>query len=292
MQSIPKNIKTVSFREGNSSYPILEIHRKECDAEIALHGGHLLSWTPSGEEPVIYTSSTAIFKEGTAIRGGIPICWPWFNAHPTDPSLPSHGIARNRFWKLAEVSEDITHTTIKLHLDCNDQTQAIWDEEFSLEATIILGATLEVSLQTINQGATPITVGGALHTYLNVSDINNISIHGLENTQYIDTVGEETLKRQEGSVKIQSEVDRIYVNTTDDILLKDSGYNRSLKVSRKGSSSAVVWNPWVDKALSLKDLPNDAYKQFVCIEATNAKTDTYSLDHLKSHTLTTKIEVI
>ncbi len=272
------------------NYPVFIVENAACTAKIALHGAHLFQWQPQGHDPVIYTSPNAILREGKAIRGGIPVCWPWFNAHPADASLPSHGFGRNRFWNLAAVeSTGDSVTTLTFSLEAKEETKTIWPYDFAAKVIITVGTELTVALETTNTGNQEFTVGGALHTYLAVGNINEVSITGLENTHYLDTVGERTERVQEGAITIAEEVDRIYHGTTKEITLSDN--KRDIIVSREGSSTAVVWNPWIEKAQGLGDLPDEAYNDFVCIEAANALDDVYPLVPGESHTLLSRIQV-
>lgn len=281
---------TVSLDASIPGYPVFVVSNASCTAKVALHGAHLFDWTPTGQDPVIYNSPDAIYREGKAIRGGIPICWPWFNAHPTDPSLPSHGIARNRFWSFLHAAESEEETTLVFQLESSHETKLIWPHDFTVTATIKLGAEASLSLTTLNTGAEEITVGGALHTYLQVEDMRSTSVSGLDEKTYLDTVGEHTQRTQDAEIVFEGEVDRIYKNTTDDIVVH-SRY-RNIKVERSGSTTAVVWNPWIDKAAKLGDLPDEAYQNFVCIEAANALDDVHVLKPQEEHTLATTISVV
>ena len=254
-----------------------------------------VEWTPTGQKPVIYTSPSAIYKEGKAIRGGVPVCWPWFNAHPTDPDLPSHGFVRNRFWVLDSIIESEEGTMINLELKYDDEIAKLWPFPFTLKACIEVGATAKITIEASNHSDTPVVVGGALHTYLAVSHINQVSITGLEETSYIDTAGPEapdTVRPQSGPITISEEVDRIYLDTAGAITLHDAGLDRKIEVTREGSRSAVIWNPWIEKAKGLGDLPDEAYQDFVCIEAANARSDLYKLEKHQDHTLSTTIKVL
>lgn len=285
--ALPDTVKLTA--EYGEEYPVLVIDNPHCTGKVALHGGHLFQWAPKGEQPVIYTSPEAVYKEGKAIRGGIPLCWPWFNAHPTNPSFPSHGLARNRFWKLESVTETEAETIIQLSFSPDDTISKLWHHPFHTTVEIKLGREAHVSLTTHNLGSSPLTVGGALHTYLAVSDISQIKVSGLEGKAYIDTVGDEAVKKQDGDLIICEEVDRIYQDIENEITLHDEGWGRAISVTRSGSKSAVIWNPWVEKAKALSDLPDSAYTDFLCIEAANARQDVYSLNKGETHTLSTTL---
>lgn len=292
INKIVSESNTVTLDSSIENYPILQVQNKAARARIALHGAHLFEWTPLGQEAVIYNSPESIYREGKALRGGIPICWPWFNAHPQDSSLPSHGFARNRFWELISITEATNSTSVLLQLKPDEKTKSILDIKFTLTLQIDISEALEVKLKTINLGEEAIRIGGALHTYLQVSDISNVTIKGLAGTNYLDTVGEHTIRQQEGDISFATEVDRIYTNNTGVISLNDKKFNRVIEVKRQGSTSAVVWNPWQKKAKSLADLPDDGYKDFVCIEAANAIEDTYLLQKGECHVLSTDISIV
>ena len=274
--------ETIIFQELTPDYPVVHITNSHAKASIALHGAHVLEYTPTSQRPVIFTSESAIYEEGTAIRGGIPVCWPWFSAHPTDKSLPSHGYARKAFWKLFRTFDNKEGTTLIFTFSEN---------ELHAELTIKVGESLDLELKTTNTGSESVVIGGALHTYLNISDIENISISGLDQASYIDSLTD-TSETQNADITIDEEVDRVYTDTDHTVSLYDKAWNRSLIVEKTGSLSTVIWNPWIDKAAELKDLGDDEYKKFVCIEATNALEDVYRVAPGSSHILGTTITAV
>jgi len=282
---------SLSVDTSQADYPFIRIHHEKASATVALHGAHVTEWTPNGERPVIYTSPTAIYREGKAIRGGVPICWPWFNAHPSDSKLPSHGVARNTFWTLSNASEDENGVTLSFALPRTDTLITHFSPEFDLKFTIKIGKELTMTLLTENTSQESFQVGGALHTYFSISDISAITLTGLENTTYIDTVGQETLRKQTGPITFSGETDRIYIETCEAVTIKDPNWNRSILVKKSGSSSTVVWNPAAEKSTALADLPNDGYTDFVCIEAANARRDVTLLESGQLTTLEQRISV-
>lgn len=292
MSPLPVGIRHIELSDG---YPALEVETVHCSATLALHGAHLTHWQPSHTtQPVLYTSPTAVYREGKAIRGGIPLCWPWFNAHPSAPDQhPSHGVARNRFWTLesALVEDDVAEIILTL-----PPSLAVAEHvpfPFLLKAIFTLGKCATVSLETTNLSQEDIPVGGALHTYLALSNIDNITLAGLQHTPFLDTTTspETTTTQDEDALTITNEVDRIYYDTPNPVILHDPSWNRIITVSKEGSLSTVIWNPWLEKASALSDLPNEAFRDFVCVEATNARHDTRILAPGASHTLASKITV-
>ncbi|MFD2256346.1 D-hexose-6-phosphate mutarotase [Luteolibacter algae] len=276
---LPSSIRIIDLAPD---YPVLQISHPLCSGTVALHGAHVMAWRPNDEEEVLYLSPQAVYTGGVPIRGGIPICWPWFNAHPNNKELPSHGLVRNVFWQLKGASESKDGVTIKLSFRKDNWQAAL---------TIDMGKELVVSLQSYNPSNEKIKISGALHTYLNVGNIGQIRIRGLEASNYLDTVGPPIVRKQEGSIMFQNEVDRIYessgITYLDDPVLK-----RTIVVEKSGSPSTVIWNPWKDKAAALKDLPDDAYLRFACIETSISNQSAISLNPADCHEISTKIRVV
>ncbi len=208
--TLPDGLKHTEIAPG---YPALAIETPACRATIALHGAHLISWRPAGStHPVIYTSPQAIYREGKAIRGGIPLCWPWFGAHPSSPDKhPSHGVARNRFWQLKSAVLENGEFSLTLSLPPDEVTSEHVPFPFHLEARFRLGRQLQLDLITTNLSSRPVSIGGALHSYFQVSDIEKISLRGLSGTRFIDTTRtpEITDTQQDENLTIQGEIDRI-----------------------------------------------------------------------------------
>ena len=262
-------------------YPVLRIKHPKCVGQVALHGAHVMSWCPTGEEEVLYLSPDAVYREGKAIRGGIPVCWPWFNAHPSNADLPSHGLVRNQFWELESTDVDNNGVIAKLRRT---------SEDWTVLATIRMGSTLEVSLESTNLANQEMMISGALHSYLRVGDVREISIKGLEDTDYLDTVGEHTVRHQTGVIRIDREVDRYYESSTS-VRLEDPVKKRNILVEKEGSPSTVVWNPWTEKAAALGDLPNEDYFAFACIEAAIINDRAVTVSKGNTHRFSTRISI-
>ncbi|MFM2197153.1 MAG: hypothetical protein RLZZ505_585 [Verrucomicrobiota bacterium] len=248
---------------------------------MALHGAHVMSWKPAGEEEVLYLSPDAVFKEGKAIRGGIPVCWPWFNAHPADASQPSHGLVRGRFWELLDAGEDASGVTLRFGIRVG-----IWSAELTVKA----GEELEVALKSKNTSEVPIVISGSLHSYLGVSDISHVRVVNLDGSAYLDTVGKPQMRKQKGDVVFDREVDRIYESSRS-LLLVDDLSGRTILIEKSGSNSTVIWNPWLEKAAALADLPDDGYRKFCCIETAIANDRAEIVMPGGAHVLATRISV-
>lgn len=272
------------------SYPILEVNHPAVRARVALHGAHLMEWTPTGQQPVIYLSPQAEYREGKAIRGGIPICWPWFGPNESTPDLPSHGFARNRMWELEAASESEKGVALTFALQDTPATHALWPHPFRLELHMKLEAELHLALHMQNTGSSPFTITAALHSYLAVGDIRRTVVHGLDGAEYMDTSGPRKPGLQQGDLHFTGEVDRDYMSGST-VRVSDAGLGRVITVQGSGSGSTVVWNPWIEKAKALKDLPDKDYLRFVCVETANVWRDFVTLTPGGTHELSATLRV-
>ena len=276
--------------EPEPGFPVIEVTTPVSAGTVALHGAQVLTWAPTEHPPVLYVSPKAKMIPGQAVRGGVPICWPWFNAHPEDPSKPSHGFARTRFWELLSGDVDGKVVTLVFRLVPDEETKALFPHDFELTATIRMADKLRIGLKMRNTGDDAYKVSSALHTYLSVGHIDRIQLEGVKGSHYIDqlTSDEEEDVYQEKNLQIKGEVDRIYKSMSS-VLIRDLDRHRSVFVDKAGSRSTVIWNPWKEKSKLLKDLPDKAYLEFVCVEAANAGTDKPTLSPGSSHTIQTVI---
>ena len=280
----------IHLTDITAGYPVYEINHPTATARIALHGAHLMEWTPAGQLPVLYLSPQAVFQPGTAIRGGVPVCWPWFGPHPADPALPSHGFARTRFWEPSAASENEAGVSLKFTLSDDASSRRLWAHAFRLELDFRIGAELRMSLRMVNTGGTPFTITGALHSYFAVGDIRQVRLTGLGETDYLDTAGTPRVRRQEGDLTFNREVDRTYRSQAP-VGLHDDVPGRVLTIEGAGSRSTVVWNPWTAKAITLTDLPDGDFRHFLCVETANAGVDDITLAPGASHELSTTVRV-
>lgn len=283
--NLPASVRSSTLAQD---YPVLEIHHPLCSGRVALHGAHVLDWAPTGQAPVLYLSPTAVYKAGKAVRGGIPICWPWFNAHPTNPALPAHGLVRGRFWELHHADENASGVSLTFALGSSDETRKQWDADFEALLHVHMGSTLRLGLTARNTGSAAWNMTGALHTYFTVGNIADVTITGLEDADYLDTVGGRTPRHQTGAIQIGQEVDRIYRSTAT-VEIEDRKLGRVIRVEKGGSGSTVVWNPWIDKAKAIGDMPDEDYLGFVCVETANAWEDVITVAPGSEHELWTRI---
>lgn len=272
-----------------ADYPVYVIKHPKAKARVALHGAHLLEWTPAKQKPVIYLSPQALWEEGKAIRGGVPVCWPWFGPPVDDPALPMHGFVRNRFWKLDSAEQDKTGVRLLFKLKDSAKTRKLWPHAFELTLEMFIGATLRLVLTMKNTSEDTVFITDALHTYLCVGDVTQVSVSGLERMEYLDRVGLSAIRQQRGAVVFDQEVDRDYA-ARGSVVLSDPSLGRQLKIRGEGSRSTVVWNPWIEKSQRLADLPDEAYQSFVCIETANAWRDELLLAPGAVHSLAFTLE--
>jgi D-hexose-6-phosphate mutarotase len=279
------------FGTGAHGALVAQLTAPAAEAEIAIQGAQLLTWTPAGQAPVVWLSPAARFATGKSLRGGAPVCWPWFGAHADDTSKPAHGFARNHDWQVLETGVVSGAPRITLGYTPGAAQQALWPHQAELHLTVTVGAQLELALITRNSGASAFTLTQALHTYFHVGDIAQARVEGLAGKPYIDKLQQDARLVQSGDIQIDREVDRIYLDCPEDAVIVDEALKRRIRVRKTGSRSCVVWNPWIDKAAKLGDLGEDGYRRMLCVETTNAADDAVTLAPGASHTLGTVISV-
>ncbi|MBY0578732.1 MAG: D-hexose-6-phosphate mutarotase [Burkholderiales bacterium] len=267
----------VVFRAGPSGV-FVDVENDGARAMIALQGAQVVDWVPRGEAPVIWLSRDAKFAEGKSIRGGAPVCWPWFGPHRSELSFPAHGFARTVPWEVIETRALADGSTrLIFRLKGTEASRTQWPHATQLENHITVGKTLEVDLVTRNFGNESVTIGQALHTYFSVGDIRKVSLHGLDGRPYLDKVDGFSRKIQGGEVTFAGETDRIYLDSTGDCIIADPVLGRSIRIAKRGSASTVVWNPWDEKADKMGDMGENGWLEMLCVENANAADDVRSL---------------
>lgn len=279
---LPGSIKLLRNHLGRA---FLDVDHSCVRALIALQGAHIISCVPAGQGDLLWMSPTDPQTPNTALRGGIPICWPWFGG---ERSGPSHGIARTSEWTVKSATDTGSELRLLLELPVASIKSQLPEEDWRVEVEFELGSRLSVSLTTTNTGNRAQQLSQALHSYLPVRDIHEARIWGLENAYFIDQLTGVFQNRQEGPVTFHAEVDRIYYSHDRPTQLDDGGAHYLL-VEREGSESMVIWNPWIDKSQRLSQFPTDGYRSMVCIEAANAGPDARTIAPGQSHTLKTII---
>lgn len=269
----------LQFVDIEHGFTYIEINNTRAHATISTYAGQVLSYRPKTQEhDLLFVSDKAYYEDGKAIKGGIPVCWPWFGADPDDQGRPAHGFVRNRQWEvIGSASLDDGSTRVVLGLADSDDTKKIWPYPFKLSIEITVGDTLRVALVTHNSGSGSLAISQALHTYFLVGDIAQVKLLGLDGNQYLDKVEGFAEKTQSGPVTVAGEVDRIYTGVTGELVVEDASLGRKVRIASTGCSTAVVWNPWQAIAASMADLDDDDYKKMICVETANAGPETVTV---------------
>ncbi|WP_199424176.1 D-hexose-6-phosphate mutarotase [Actinotalea solisilvae] len=281
-----------SVTEGTEgALPVVHVRGPVADAVVHLQGAQVTAWAPHGEGPVLWRSSRARLEPGVAVRGGVPLCFPWFGAHATEPTAPAHGFARTTRWELLDAAEDGDDVVVRLALADDLLTRAsAWPHRFAAVCTVRVGRTLGVALEATNRDDHDVTVEAALHTYLAVRDVRRTSVAGLEGTPYLDKPsGGGERPGEAGPVRFEGEVDRVYLGTRATATVDDG--DRRLAVAKTGSATTVVWNPGPARGAAMADV-GDAWPGFVCVEAAAVGDDAVRLAPGASHVLGTEVAVV
>lgn len=281
------------FENGKGDLPFVKIKNDKASCTLSLYGAHVLSFIPNQQEEVLWLSKTSEFKINTPIRGGIPICFPWFGPHANDGQKPPHGFARLVLWDV-EGTKQLPNgdTHIALGLSESDYTKNIWPHAFKAQINVTVGKELVVELTYTNTSTETFTCTDALHTYFNIGDLNLISIDGLSEATYYDGFATELLTQNTPTLKIEKEENRRYVNHTNECTIVDEVLNRKIKVSKTGSNVTVVWNPHLETSKKIGDIHEGGYKNFICVEAVNAYQDSIVLSPGESWSISTNICIV
>jgi len=280
----------VSLHTDKNNLEFLIINHPNFDAAVTLHGAHLLHFQPKQQAPIIWLSKDTIFSEDVAIRGGVPVCWPWFGPAPKSPGkkLPNHGFARTSKWSLTDIKEAPESLVLELSLQDSVETRKLWPFNFELLLKITFTDTVKLELISTNTGSETFTYRAALHSYLNISTPEKCAVSGL-NTHRKNMLDGGKIEIANGRVQIDAPIDAIYEKSQDKIAVDDNGFNRQLNVVNSGNDSEVVWNPWIEGAKAFSDMPDDGYKTMLCVESAITREAGESISAGKSHTLTTII---
>ena len=273
------------------SLPALRIANALGEAVVCLQGAHVVHFQPTGQRPVLWLSASSWYAAGKAIRGGVPVCAPWFGPHATDAKLPAHGLLRTRAWAhtaAGETSDGRSWVTLTLAAD--SEMLALWPHAFTAALTITVGTSLTLELAIRNTGTAPFLLGEALHTYFAVSDVRQIRLSGLAGSVYLDKMDGGARKVQSAEpITISAQTDRVYFATEDAVVIEDPGFQRRIFVRKAGSGATVVWNPWSEKAAVLADFGDQEWPGMVCVEAANAADSTVVVPPNFTHHLSQSI---
>ena len=304
MKKISPEITLLEYA-GHSALQLLTRHGR---AIVALHGAHLLSWIPNGQREVFWLSPSAL-PEPAAIRGGVPVCWPWFAKQGMPTWAMQHGPVRGLPWQISAIHTS-SDEEISLSLEpCAQNAENAQNAYFTalapklhLSLGITLGRTLTQSLQTRNHGDQPFTLTQALHSYFSVSHAEHISIDGLSGLHYQDRLRDLATDVQGSTFALNAACDRTYAQPPSTVnaaqppvhrySLNDPAWQRRIVIDTQGSASVVVWNPGHETARNMADVPDDGWQNFFCIEAANAGPDLVTLAPGAVHSLAQTVSVM
>ena len=290
MSSRTWDVPGVTFSTLDSGLEIVSVVNKYASAKIAANGAHIISYVPAGEKDLLWVSKKSFMTPGKPIRGGVPVCWPWFGSRP---GLPGHGFARLETWDVADIAvlpSGATRVVFRLDSDMRDFPMA--EFPFTLHMVFTVGPALEMTLIMVNKGEKAVSVGCALHTYFAVSDVRKIAVSGLDGLGYYDYRKGSTRfdgNVQHGDLKVAEEVDYVFFPSAETTEIVDPGWGRIVRIEKSGSYSTVVWNPWIEKSKVMPDYGDEEYPEMVCVECANSERDPFVLQPGIPHQITQKL---
>jgi len=277
---------------GNGGLPKVRVTSPAATAEIYLHGAQVTAWRPAGAEEAIFVSDKSHWEDGLAIRGGIPICFPWFRGKRDDAKAPAHGFVRTREWRLESVTaEKDGWVNVALSTESDETTRRWWPHEFRMVYRISVGKTLGLELTMKNAGASALSFEEALHTYFRVGMAQHVRVRGLDGVKYLDNTDGNREKLQTGDVILSAPIDNAYLNTPGAVELIDPTLHRTIRTEKVNSATTVVWNPWQQGAAHISDLGSDEWQRMTCVEAGNILTLPVSLEPGQEHTMRATLSI-
>jgi len=277
----------VAFIDGRGELPMLEVVTASSTAAIYKHGAHVTHFQKRNQPPLLFLSTCSRFANDQPIRGGIPVIFPWFGPRE---GMGQHGFVRTKSWELKGVAP-APDGSVTVQFQLPEYPEASAFPAFSADFTVIVNEALNLELKITNNSKDEIlNFENCLHTYFDVGDISTVSISGLKGVDYLDKTANFAAKTETNdSIRISSEVDRIYLNTTGAVENLDPTLKRTIRVEKHGSLSTVVWNPWIAKSQQMPDFGNDEYQRMVCVESGNVGSNQIKLPPGESSTLTVKL---
>ncbi|QNI30691.1 D-hexose-6-phosphate mutarotase [Alloacidobacterium dinghuense] len=276
---------------GESGLEKVRVSTAAAEADIYLHGAQVTSWRPAGDEDVIFLSKQSKFQDGKAIRGGIPICFPWFRGKADNPKAPAHGVVRTKSWKLDSLEQQQDSVVVTMSTESDDGTRQWWPHEFRVMHRVTVGPELKLELIVTNTGSTAMHFEEALHTYHQVGDAEKVRVSGLDGVVFLDNMDANREKTQRGDVILTQPTDNAYLQTKSVLELVDAILGRRIKIAKENSLSTVVWNPWSSGAKALADLGDEEWRHFACVEASNILSCGVDLAPGAQHTIAARISV-
>lgn len=283
----------VDLSESPNGFVQVDVRSPLATARLYVDGGHVALYQPTAAKPLLFLSRESKLVPGTAIRGGVPVCFPWFGPKAGDPTAKMHGFARIVDWELESTAQEADGSvTLVLLLKSSAHTRELWPHDFTLRHRVNVGSALRMTLETQNTGTTPFTFETALHTYFAVADVREVEVTGLEGASYLDkTDGGKVKTLSATPLRFDSETDRVFANHTGRCVIDDRAGGRKIVVEKTGSDTTVVWNPWIAKAAAMADFGDDEWPQMLCIETANTGTNAVTLAPGATHTMTAVVRL-
>lgn len=256
------NSKELYPNSPGSGLPLLVVETALCSAVISLQGAQLLEFKTTDGDALLWLSPNCDFTPGAALRGGVPLCLPWFGVNQQDPGKPKHGFARNQFWELGE-----THLQndgrIELAFLFQSDANNLFPYDFSAEVRITLGTSAKIELTINNTDTEDFECSWAMHNYHRTSSLGNVHVEGLAERKYLDNLENYTEKHQAGNVEFNGPVDRVYPAIANPVFIKGSP---SIEITHHNCPSVVVWNPGKESATKIADIGAGNEQFYICVE--------------------------
>jgi len=284
---------TVQFEAGAGGLPRAVITAAAAAGHVYLHGAHVTHHRAAGQQPLLFLSSRSPFAEGRAIRGGVPVIFPWFGSRAGDPGAPDHGFARTAEWTLESVEWcGDGSVAVVLGLAPDGGTRRLWPHDFRLRHRVVFGEQLEMTLTVENTSSSSFTFEEAMHSYLLVGDAAEVSVTGLGGTTYIDKTDQMRRKTLSAEpLRLDAATDRVFLDTRARCVVDDPGLSRRLSVEKTGSATTVLWNPWAERARAMADLGPEEWRHMLCVETANAADNAIALGPGERHAMTARLRV-
>ena len=287
------NAKTVTFNQ-QENLTMIEVDNAFATAKITTLGGSVLSYVPKHNNglgaDILWVSETAVYDGKKPVRGGVPVCWPWFGGHPTDKTAPAHGFVRAALWQVSQVADLANGATeVTLSFKSTEKTLALWAFEFHLELKIEIGEKLVMSMTTANLSDKPMEITEALHTYFTVADARDLVIGGLEGAVHLDKLSNAAAETQTDTVVLRPPMDSVYLNHTATAVIEDAANQRQILVEKSNASSCVVWNPGPETVKGFADIRDEDWPTFACVEAGNVLDNAIQIPAGAKHTFEMKL---
>ena len=264
LETIRQLTETTRLARNEAGLEFLVVTRPDAEAIISLFGAHLIHFAPKNQSPWFWLSREAVLDGSRGIRGGVPICWPWFGPSPERIGLGKvqHGFARTSMWQLDGISDAGDGTLLHLSLQDSDDSRALWPHRFTLEYDLLIGPGLTLMLTTRNEDATPLLYNAALHSYFSIATPESVTITGL-GPRYLDKL-EQGREKSSSTFELNQAIDRIYTQPESNNRLQTGDHE--LQLQHGNADSVVVWTPWIEGARAMNDVNDDAWTQMVCVE--------------------------